>query len=130
MFLQSWAQGFKGDFLEFGVGVNSQVIEIVSNLEGVIKTFFSIVIDRDGQLDFTIGLASCSTNNRIVKGDMFGIGGIPIIDDEITLGMVEMKRGKVIANLHGYDVDNWIFFCRLSNYLWYTSLSNNIIETW
>ncbi len=95
MVLVSQAQLFEGEVVD--VVVNNNIIKVIGNLEGIIKTSGSNIIDRDRHLDFTGGLACNSGDSS--KVDIF---------IEITGSIIEWRWDKGVANFHGEDVD-WIF---------------------
>ncbi len=81
--------------------INNDVINLVGNFEGVIKTSGSTLIDRDGQFDF-VGGSACSSGNSTKKDDQFVVGrGVVDITIEVSDIVVERRFDVMVANIHG-----------------------------
>ncbi len=50
--LVSWAQFFKGEILD--AIIDNHIIEVIDNMEGIIKTSHSTIIDGDHERDFIV----------------------------------------------------------------------------
>ncbi len=81
--------------------INNDVINLVGNFEGVIKTSGSTLIDKDGQFDF-VGGSACSSGNSTKKNDQFVVGrGVVDITIEVSDIVVERRFDVMVANIHG-----------------------------